>query len=73
MRWNQGRAEIDLMLSSGELQRVPASSEQVVEAGGVRDLAGGGGTAVGRCARCDQTDDPTRGSRHGSTAAHLSF
>jgi len=27
MRWNQGRAEIDSMLSSGELQRVPPSRE----------------------------------------------
>ena len=27
MRWNQGRAAIDSMLSSGELQRVPASRE----------------------------------------------
>lgn len=27
MRWNQGRAEIEAMLSVGELQRVPASRE----------------------------------------------
>jgi hypothetical protein len=27
MRWNHGRAEVDSMLSSGELQRVPASRE----------------------------------------------
>ena len=27
MRWSQGRAEIDAMLRSGELQRVPASRE----------------------------------------------
>lgn len=27
MKWNQGRAEIDAMLSTGELQRVPASRE----------------------------------------------
>ena len=27
MRWNQGRTDIDAMLSAGELQRVPASRE----------------------------------------------
>jgi hypothetical protein len=27
MRWNQGRAEIDTMISDGELQRVPPSRE----------------------------------------------
>ena len=29
MRWNQGRAEIDATLSSGELQRVPARGGHV--------------------------------------------